>query len=74
MARKYRNKEVTVDGIPFDSKKEAHRYLELKRQEEAGEIEELQRQTVFELIPAQYVAVPRYGKNGKRLKDGVRCV
>lgn len=74
MARKYRNKEVTVDGIPFDSKKEARRYLELKRLEDAGEIEELQRQTVFELIPAQYVAVPRYGKNGKRLKDGTRCV
>ena len=71
---KYNAKSVEYDGIKFDSKKEARRYFELKLLEKAGEIEQLQRQTVFELIPAQYVAVPRYGKNGKRLKDGVKCV
>lgn len=71
---KYKNKQITVDGIPFDSKKEARRYLELRRQEEAGEIEQLERQTVFELIPAQYKYFARYGKSGRRLKDGKRCV
>lgn len=29
MKNKYHNKKVTVDGISFDSVKEAHRYSEL---------------------------------------------
>ena len=36
-SRKYRNKKVEVDGILFDSKKEANRYMELKLLEKAGE-------------------------------------
>ena len=68
------NKKVTVDGIEFDSKKEAQRYLELKLLQQAGQIEQLELQKVFELIPAQFETFPRYGKKGQRLKDGRRCI
>lgn len=50
--RKYRNNIVTVDGIEFDSRKEARRWAELSRMQEAGEISDLRRQVVFELAPA----------------------
>ena len=56
MARrnKYGNKKVTVDGIVFDSKREARRWTELKLLESAGEIYNLQRQVEFLLLPKQY--------------------
>ena len=63
-----------VDGVKFDSLKEATRYRELSLLERAGTITELELQKRFELIPAQYETYPRYGKNGKRLKDGQRCI
>ena len=67
---KYRSKKVTVNGITFDSKKEAKRYAELLLLERAGAISDLKRQVRFELIPAQYETVERYSeKTGKRLKD-----
>lgn len=50
---KYNNKKTIVDGITFDSKKEARRYLELKRLEASGQIEELRLQVPFELMPVQ---------------------
>ncbi|MBR5289621.1 MAG: DUF1064 domain-containing protein [Erysipelotrichaceae bacterium] len=50
---KYRNRKVEVDGIVFDSKKEANRYLELKELAAAGEISDLQMQVKFVLIPKQ---------------------
>jgi hypothetical protein len=71
---KHGNKKTVVDGIEFDSKKEARRYCELKLLLQAGEIEELELQKEFELIPAQYETFPRYGKKGQRLKDGRRCI
>lgn len=51
--RKYGSKKVTIDGITFDSKKEAHRYCELKLLLRAGKIKGLELQKPFELIPAQ---------------------
>ena len=48
---KYHNKRVTVDGITFDSVKEASRYQELRMLESAGEITGLVRQQKIELIP-----------------------
>ena len=50
---KYRSRKTTVDGIVFDSAKEARRYTELKLQEEAGKIQNLVLQPKFLLIPAQ---------------------
>lgn len=52
-----RNRVKTlVDGLEFDSKKEAKRYQQLKWAQELGQIEGLQRQVSFPLIPAQYEA------------------
>lgn len=46
---KYKNKKITVDGITFDSKKEARRYTELKMLEKGGAIAQLVLQPRFEL-------------------------
>lgn len=48
---KYHNKRVTVDGITFQSVKEASRWQELKLMERAGEITLLARQVKIELVP-----------------------
>lgn len=51
---KYRSiKTQTIDGMVFDSRKEASRYGQLKLMEKAGLIKELQTQVKFELIPKQ---------------------
>lgn len=71
---KYGNRKVVIDGIEFDSAKEGRRYSELKLLQRAGVITDLQLQREFELIPAQYETFERYGKTGKRLQDGKRCV
>ena len=62
---KYLAKKVIVDGITFDSKKEAERYLFLKQQERKGLISDLQLQVPFVLIPAQYEEVKTFTKKGK---------
>ena len=41
---KYKNKKIMVDGIEFDSKKEAEYWLVLRHREKFGEIENLRRQ------------------------------
>lgn len=46
---KYGNRQTFVDGLRFDSAKEASRWQELKLLEKAGEIVELERQVRFEL-------------------------
>lgn len=77
---KYRNRKVSVDGITFDSRKEARRYQELKLLLLAGEIIGLQMQVPFELVPAQfeetgevYSKGPRKGqpKQGKCIEKSV---
>ena len=82
---KYRNKKVLVDGVAFDSKKEAKRYRELKLLEDAGIIEKLERQVKFDLLPnqkdpdgkvierkVQYIADFVYMKNGKVIVEDVK--
>lgn len=49
---KYHNKKVTVDGIQFDSIREAQRYGELKLMEKTGLITHLKLQVPFEVLPA----------------------
>lgn len=51
-ASKYHARKTTVDGITFDSRREADRYLVLKGLEEDGAIENLRRQVRYELVPA----------------------
>lgn len=50
---KYNNKKIEVDGIIFDSRREANRYKALKLLEQSGEISNIERQKRFELIPKQ---------------------
>lgn len=52
---KYKSKKVTVNGVTFDSKKEANRYLELTLLEKAGKITDLQCQVKYVLIPSQKI-------------------
>ena len=61
---KYYNKKSTVDGITFDSKKEANRYRELVLLEYARKISNLRRQVKFVLIP------PQYEKSSEKYKKG----
>ena len=65
---KYGNKKVTVDGITFDSKREAKRYGELKLLLRAGAISNLELQKSFELVPAQFEDV----ETGEVYKQGER--
>jgi hypothetical protein len=58
---KYKAKKTIVDGMRFDSQKEANRYLELKLLEKQGLIKYIDRQTRFELQPS-------YKKNGKTIR------
>lgn len=50
---KYRNRKVVVNGITFDSRREADRYRELQIMQKAGEISNLELQKEYELIPVQ---------------------
>lgn len=81
---KYRNEKTEVDGIVFDSRKEAKRYRELKLLEKAGEITDLRLQVKYELVPAIYeygVCVQRtvnyvadfvYKENGEEIVEDVK--
>lgn len=59
-----------MDGIEFDSKREAKRYGELLLLERAGAITDLQRQVKYKLLPAQYR--PVFDKKTRKWKD--RCI
>ncbi len=48
---KYHNQKTTIDGITFDSKKEAKRYTVLRSLQEGGYIRGLELQVPFELVP-----------------------
>lgn len=51
---KYNARKITIDGITFDSLKEAARYKELKLLERAGEITDLELQPKFILLDGFY--------------------
>ena len=71
---KYNNKKVCVDGLYFDSKKEANRYIKLLEKQQNGEISSIETQVKYVLVPAQYETYERYGKKGQKLKDGKRLI
>lgn len=73
---KYNAKKTVVDGIEFDSAKEAKRYAKLRALEDAGKIQGLRLQVPFELLPSfecdgvkyrgmKYVADFVYYRDGK---------
>lgn len=71
---KYKAQKCIVNGITFDSRKEARRWQELLLLSRAGVIQNLQRQVKYVLIPSQYETYERYGNNGNRLQDGRRLI
>lgn len=71
---KYQAIKTYVDGIEFDSRKEARRYQDLLLLQRAGVILNLERQVKFELIPAQYEEIERYGVRGQKLKPQRRII
>ena len=84
-ANKYHAKKTTVDGIEFDSAKEAKRYAKLRALEDAGKIQHLRLQVPFELLPSfecdgvkyrgmSYVADFVYYRDGKQVVEDVKGV
>lgn len=77
---KYHAKKTAVDGINFDSAKEAKRYTQLRDMERAGEIQGLLLQVPFELLPSfecdgvkyrgmRYIADFVYYRDGKQVVE-----
>lgn len=58
---KYHNRKTIVDGIKFDSKREAARYQELKLLEQSGEIVHLELQPVL-------ILQDKFQHNGKTIR------
>lgn len=82
---KYHAKKTVVDGIEFDSAKEAKRYTRLRDMEEEGMIQHLRLQVPFELLPSfecdgvkyrgmSYVADFVYVRDGKVVVEDVKGV
>lgn len=77
---KYRNIKTVVNGITFDSRKEARRYTELMVLQRAKIITDLELQKRFEICPKKYenkraryyVADFVYVENGKRVIEDVK--
>lgn len=76
---KFGARKTVIDGICFDSQKEAMRWCELKIMANAGAIEQLQRQIKFEIIPKTakfrahyYIADFVYMENGKKVVEDVK--
>lgn len=81
---KYKSRKVTVNGVVFDSRKEANRWCELALLQKAGQVTDLQRQVKYELIPSQridgkvaeracnYVADFVYRENGKTVVEDTK--
>ena len=59
---KYHNKKTIIDGIKFDSKKEADYYIKLKMLEKAGKIKDLRLQVEFVLLETIRVGEKTYRK------------
>lgn len=85
MRNKFNAKKTTVDGIEFDSAKEAKRYTKLRALEEEGKIQHLLLQVPFELVPnfecdgvkyrsMKYVADFVYYRDGKQIVEDCKGV
>lgn len=82
---KYRNTKTVLDGITFDSKREAQRYAELQALASRNLIEDLRHQVPFELAPGvkfsgesrrkpalRYVADFAYRLDGRLVVEDVK--
>lgn len=77
---KYHSKKTVVDGIEFDSAKEAKRYTRLRDLERSGKIQGLRLQVPFEILPSfecdgvkyremRYIADFVYYQDGKQVVE-----
>lgn len=66
-ARKYRNHRTVVDGVTFDSKREAEYWHQLCLQQRAGLVFDLRRQVAFELAPGVKFAGAKRAQPALRL-------
>ena len=72
---KYFSRKVQLDGIIFDSRKEAARYRELMLMQRAGQISDLRMQVRFELLPAQYADSGKvYLKGPRKGQPKRKCI
>lgn len=74
---KYHARKTEIDGLVFDSRAEANRYLQLKLLERAGEITDLELQVRYDLRVNEakvcdYVADFRYRENGRVVVEDVK--
>lgn len=80
---KYHARKTTIDGIQFDSAKEAKRYTKLRDMQEAGEIQGLRLQVPFEILPSfecdgvkyrgtKYIADFVYYRDGKQVVEDTK--
>lgn len=71
---KYGAKPVVVDGVRFDSQREANRWVDLRRLEMAGQISRLERQVKFVLAPSVKFAGEKRAKTALRYFADFRYV
>jgi len=77
---KYHNIKTEIDGIKFDSKREANRFQELLLLQKAGQISDLRRQEKFCICPKYgankraryYIADFTYIECGKKIIEDVK--
>ena len=81
---KYGNRKTEINGVLYDSAKEARRAAELRLMQRAGIISDLCAQVKYELIPAQrrdgkvierpvtYIADFVYKENGETVVEDVK--
>lgn len=74
---KYRNRKTTIDGVTFDSAKEARRWQDLQLWEKAGILTDLSRQVPFaivinDMLICQYVADAVYKRDGVRVVEDTK--
>lgn len=74
---KFHSQPTVLDGIKFDSKKEAARYAELRLMERSGVIRQLERQPEFIFVVGGRVICKYYGdfsyfENNKRVVEDVK--
>lgn len=62
LGNKYGNKKVFIDGIKFDSKREANYYSKLKLLEKGQVIKDLELQKAYELQPSFKLGNKTYRK------------
>lgn len=77
MASKYKNIPTIIDGVRFDSRKEAARWIELRLLEKARLISDLRRQVKFDLVVngakiCTYVADYVYTEEGQTVVEDAK--